>query len=99
MSPRRRPSAPPPIETREFTLEDIEQGIRKLNRRIDEVKAIDAGSMRFDDPQVEAATRNIHADIGDIFGRNSPEYLAHGSHSVGYPNMGKNILDSHGLRR
>jgi len=84
--PTRRPPDPDP-EPKRFTLEDIERGIRKLRRRIDEVKALDPTKLRYDDARVEEATRNIHADIVDIFGRgrNSPEYMAHGAHSVGYP--------------
>jgi len=83
--PARRNQGPPPIEVKQFTLEEIDAGVRKLKRRIDEVKALASQTVRFDDARVESATRNIKADIIDIFGRNSPEYLAHGSHSVGYP--------------
>src|SRR3989442_9560042 len=85
--PSRRPQGPPPIQSRDFTLDDIENGIRKLKRRIDEVRALDPRAIHFDNARVGAATRNIQTEIGDIFGRNSPEYLAHGSHSVGYPHM------------
>jgi uncharacterized protein (TIGR02391 family) len=81
----RRTQGPPPIQSRDFTLDDIESGIRKLKRRIDEVKALNPQVVRYDDAQVESASRNIRADLIDIFGQNSPEYLAHGSHSVGYP--------------
>src|SRR5947207_2603464 len=83
----RRPQAPPPIESRVFTAEEIAQGVRKLKRRIDEVKAIDSKKVRFDDAAVKAASRNIHADIGDIFGRNSPEYHAHGDYSISFPTL------------
>jgi len=83
--PARRNQGPPPIEVKQFTLEEIDAGVRKLKRRIDEVKALASQTVRFDDARVESATRNIKADIIDIFGRHSPEYLAHGSHSVGYP--------------
>ena|SRR5215469_6025973 len=83
----RRPQGPPPIQSKDFTLEDIENGIRKLKRRIEDVKALDPNDTRYDDHRVEAATRDIQADIGDIFGRNSHEYSAHGNHSVGYPSM------------
>jgi hypothetical protein len=36
---KRRPD-PPPIELRQFTLPDIEKGVAKLKRRIDDVKAL-----------------------------------------------------------
>jgi uncharacterized protein (TIGR02391 family) len=84
MATRRSPGALP-IQSKDFTLDDIERGIVKLKRRIEEVKALDPGAISYDDARVESATRNIKADLIDIFGQNSPEYLAHGSHSVGFP--------------
>ena len=36
--PQRRKPSPPPIEIREFTLEEIQIGIQKLKRRIEEVE-------------------------------------------------------------
>jgi uncharacterized protein (TIGR02391 family) len=83
--PARRSQGPPPIEGKHLGLDDIEAGIRKLRRRIEEVKALDPRAVSFDDAPVSSATRNIQADLIDIFGQNSPEYSAHGSHSVGYP--------------
>lgn len=84
--PARRPQGPAPDDVvKPLTLESIEVGIRKLNRRIEEVKALADGRIRFDDASVESATRNIKADLIDIFGRGSQEYRAHGAHSVGYP--------------
>src|SRR6266516_4034138 len=38
----RKPLAPPPIEIKQFTLDEIERGIAKLQRRIAEVEAIDS---------------------------------------------------------
>jgi len=38
-----------------------------------------------DDAAVDAATRNIKADIAEIFSKESQEYATHGNHSVGYP--------------
>ena len=81
----RRSQGPPPIRSKDFTLDDIERGIRKLKRRIDEVKGLDPRTMSYDDARVESASRNIRADIIDIFGQDSQEYLSHGAHSVGYP--------------
>jgi uncharacterized protein (TIGR02391 family) len=84
--PGRRPQGPDPKDdVKRLTLEDIEVGIRKLNRRIDEVRALDPQTIRYDDARVESATRNIKADLIDIFGRGSEEYRAHGAHSIGYP--------------
>lgn len=73
MATRRSQQGPPSIESKDFTHEDIERGMRKLKRRIEEVKALDPRAVRYDDPQVESASRNIKADIIEIFGENSPE--------------------------
>ncbi len=82
----RRPQGPDADDVvKVLNLESIESGIRKLNRRLEEVKALAGGTMRFDDARVDSATRNIKADLIDIFGRGSQEYRAHGAHSVGYP--------------
>jgi hypothetical protein len=67
MPPRRQPDPDP--GPKRFTLEDIEHGVRKLRRRIDEVKALDPTKLCYDDPRVDEATRNIRADIIDIFGK------------------------------
>lgn len=85
MAGRRSQSRDPEEGPKRLTLEDVEIGLRRMRRRIDEVKALDLHTMRYDDPRVEAATRNIHADLIDTFGRRSPEYGAHGAHSVSYP--------------
>jgi len=84
MPVRRKQDTPEP-ERKRLGPEDIELGTRKLRRRIDEVKALDPTKVRHDAAAVDAATRNIKADITDIFGAGSQEYLTHGAHSVGYP--------------
>lgn len=93
----RRPQGPPPIQSKDFTLEDIEHGIRRLRRRVEEVTALAPTTVGHDDARVEAATRNINADIGEIFGRNSPEFMAHGHHDVSHsPNVVVSVFDDHG---
>jgi uncharacterized protein (TIGR02391 family) len=96
-----RSQAPDPDDgPREFTPEHIETGIRKLRRRIEEVEALDPRSLRYNDPQVEAATRNIRADLIEIFGLRSPEHRAHGPHSVGYPRWaGGGVMTPSGRQR
>lgn len=84
--PARRSQAPDPDEgPKVFTPEGIDIGIRKLRRRIEEVQALGTQPVNYNDPQVDAATRNIHADLIEIFGKRSPEFIAHGAHFVGYP--------------
>jgi len=72
-------------EPKHFTLHEIEAGIRKFKRRIDEVKAINPGRVTHNDAEVQAATRNIQTDLIEVFGPTSPEYITHGSQSIGYP--------------
>src|SRR6266545_353379 len=83
MSPRRSGQGEP--EPRRFTPARIDSGIRKLKRRIEEVTSLDPRAVRFDDARVENASRNIRADIIEIFGDDSQEYFAHGAHSIGNP--------------
>jgi predicted nucleotide-binding protein len=90
----RSPRIPPESEPKRWTLKDIDAGIKKLNRRIEEVRKLDPNKMRHDDAAVDAATRNIKADIAEIFSKQSQEYLTHGAHSVGYPE-GYGGLDDH----
>jgi len=78
MSPRKAPT-PPPIEPHEFrSVEEIERGIRKVERRIEEVKALDARKLvaehTGDDDVVES---NVRETIREIFGTNSPEFQEH----------------------
>jgi uncharacterized protein (TIGR02391 family) len=49
------------------------------------VQAIDPTKTRYDAPQVETATRNIRADLIEVFSKGSQEYFAHFDVSVGYP--------------
>jgi uncharacterized protein (TIGR02391 family) len=80
---RKQPASVP--EAKDLTLEDIESGIRKFKRRIDQVKAIDTAKTIYNAPEVQAATRNIQADLIDVFGKGSQEYYAHADVSVSYP--------------
>jgi hypothetical protein len=52
--PPRRKQDPQEAKPKRFTVEDIEAGIRKLKRRIDEVKTLDPTKVRFDDARVQA---------------------------------------------
>src|SRR5437016_14296423 len=75
MAPRRQ-SHPPPPEIKQFTTDEIEQGIRKLRRRIEEVNALDPQRVRYDDQAILDAEQVIRNAILEIFGLNSSEYLA-----------------------
>ncbi len=91
--PPRRPSPPPPPEIKQFTPDEIEHGITKLRRRIEEVKALDphqptglaqltTPAVRYDDQRVRNAEHAISTTILEVFGPNSPEYRRHQHHRI-----------------
>ena len=80
--PPRRPTLPPPPEIKQFAPDEIEQGIRKLGRRIEEVQALDPGQVRRDDQRVRNVEQNIDTTILEVFGPNSPEYRRHHHHQI-----------------
>jgi uncharacterized protein (TIGR02391 family) len=92
MPARRRPPERPSLEIKRFTLEEIEQAIPKLRRRIEEVNALDPKQICFDDQRVRNAEHAIRTTVLEIFGENSPEYREHGHHAIWHG--GYNYLDS-----
>jgi hypothetical protein len=73
---------PPVIEARWFTVAEIDAGIRKLRRRIDDVNALDADRVTYKDARVDVAESNIRETIRDVFGQNSPEFTEHQYHDI-----------------
>lgn len=65
--------APPPSKA--LTIENLRAGVKKLSRRIEELRSFDVGTIteRFD-PKAQALTDKINSTIADIFGRDTPEY-------------------------
>ena len=94
---RRRPPEPPPIEVRQFTKAEIDRGIAKLRRRIDEVTALDPQQIRFDDAKIDNVERSIRETIREVFGPRSPEFDDHQHHRIWHG--GYNYLDSEGQRQ
>jgi uncharacterized protein (TIGR02391 family) len=73
----------PPIQARRFeSIQEVDQAIAKVKRRLDEVRGIAAAKVRYDDPKVTAAQSNLRHMIRDVFGEHSPEYLEHGHHEI-----------------
>jgi len=70
---------PPPIELRIFSADEIDSGIKKLERRKGEVQNLDPNKIRHDDPQVRNVESNITNTIREVFGENSPEFREHGN--------------------
>jgi uncharacterized protein (TIGR02391 family) len=66
---------PPPIQSRDFSPEEIERGIARLKRRIGDVREFNPAVAA--NPQDESATllaRDVRDTIRDVFGPNSPEF-------------------------
>lgn len=79
------------IEAKVFTtLEEVDQAIVKLKRRLEEVQALDSERIGHDDPAVRSAAENFSDTVRAIYGQNSPEYrrfqyyrIRHGPEYVG----------------
>jgi len=93
MPARRRQQEPPPIEIKQFTVEEIERGIAKLRRRIDEVRTLQTDRVRYSDQRRNNAEENIRATILEVFGPNSPEYHNHQYHTIWYGHQYVNMSD------
>lgn len=72
MARKSKQSDPPP--PKQWTLAQISRDIQKLNRRIEEVEALETNQIHHDDPQVGALKSGIAATIEDIFGTGSREH-------------------------
>ncbi len=79
------------IEEKVFTtVEEVDQAIVKLKRRLEEVQALDPTRIRYDDPSVRSAAQNFSDTVLAIYGARSPEYrrfqyhrIQHGGEWVG----------------
>lgn len=60
-----------------FSVEEIDNGIGKLRKRITDVEAIDPRVVRYDHEKVRDVEESISNTILDVFGVESPEYVAH----------------------
>lgn len=76
--PKKRPD-PPPIEPREFrSVDEIDSGIAKLERRIRELEQLDVAAAVHNDTGVDDVVRsNVRESIREVFGANSPEFNEH----------------------
>ncbi len=70
---------PPPMEPRAFrSAEEINIGIAKIQRRIQELEQLDIPeSVGKDTGAVKVATSNVRETIREVFGQNSPEFHEH----------------------
>lgn len=75
----RRPQTPPPPEPRIFrSVEEIDNGIAKLRRRVRELEQLDiAAAVTRHTGADEVALSDIRETIREVFGGNSPEFNEH----------------------
>ena len=81
---QRKTTSVQPIEPKQFSFDEINRGIAKLKRRLEEIKKLDPANTQYDNPAVDTTESNIRASILEIFGENSQEYRNHGYHSIDY---------------
>ena len=79
------------IEIKNFRLEDIRRGIKKLKRRIDDVNNLESGQVSHDDRIVANVKNDIRETIREVFGSNSPEFNEHQYHEIWHG--GYNVMD------
>jgi uncharacterized protein (TIGR02391 family) len=75
---RRQPD-PPPVEPREFrSPEEIDAGIAKLRRRIQELENLNIQAAFLNSTgEIETARSNLRDSVREVFGPNSPEFDEH----------------------
>ena len=79
----RSPSRPPPpIVNKVFTVPEIDAGIKKLRRRIEDLRTLEADKVAYDDARVDVVESDIRNTIRDVFGATSPEFDEHQYHEV-----------------
>jgi len=83
---------PPQIIVKEFTLEEIDLGIEKLHRRIEDVQKLNAQKVSYDDAEVDNIENRIRETVREVFGPNSPEFRDHEHHRIWHG--GYNMMDS-----
>src|SRR3970040_759275 len=75
----KRRSDPLPIEPREFSsIEEIDAGISKLERRIRDLEQLDVAAAILNHTGADDAVRSdVRETIREVFGANSPEFNEH----------------------
>jgi predicted nucleotide-binding protein len=93
MAPRKTPE-PPPLEDRKLTPQEIDVGIAKLRRRIDEIEKLRSDGAHHDDGRKETAESNVRNTIREIFGERSPQFRENEHFEIhkGIPVAGANFV-------
>lgn len=87
MATRKTPIVPE-IVAKRFTIPEIDVGIKKFRRRVEEVNGLATDKVRYDDARVSTAEANIRETIRDVFGPQSPEFDDHQYHTIWYGGYG-----------
>jgi predicted nucleotide-binding protein len=80
----RRSDKTPARHGKEFTIEEIDYGIKKLRRRLAEVNGLDPAQIEYSDHRVNTIESNIVETIREVFGPKSPEFREHEHHEIWY---------------
>jgi uncharacterized protein (TIGR02391 family) len=71
-----------PIEPKIFTLEEIIQGIEKLNRRLSDLQKLESEKVSYEDERANNLEFSIKETIREVFGPNSPEFDRYQYHRI-----------------
>ncbi len=80
---RKRFSEPEPPVPKEFTLDDIERGVAKLRRRIEDLRKLDSEKIPYNSVAVDLVESNIRNAIREAFGPESPQEREHRYFKIG----------------
>jgi uncharacterized protein (TIGR02391 family) len=77
--PKKRQPEQEPVESRQFeSTGEIDRGIKKLERRIEELEHLDIRATILEDTGADDVVRsNVREAIREVFGTNSPEFREH----------------------
>ena len=81
---RERGAARIVVEKTFNTLQEVEQAIVKLQRRLEEVEALDPNRIGFEDPKIQSAAQNFSDTVLAVYGPDSPEYHRFQYHRIRY---------------
>ena len=71
---RKRTPSTPPSTPKVWTVDEINHGVQKLQRRIAEAQALADDNVIYNDSRVNNVESNISSTVKDVFGENSDEY-------------------------
>lgn len=85
----KRPSGPTVIPLKRWTLEELDKGIKKLEKRREQIRALE--NLSYDDQEVENATADFVDSVREIYGDPSSELERYRYHRIW--KGGYNLLD------